>query len=327
MDLAFLSLPFLGKPAWFWLGFLVIVIVLMALDLGVFNKGAKKPTVVQSTLATLFYAGCAALFGVFIWHEMSAEKALEFFTGYIMEMSLSLDNVFVMSLIFSSFSIPVAHQHRVLFWGILSVLILRGLMIGVGAALIANFAWVLTVFGIFLLFTGIKVFFSNVHAQEIDDNRLLQWMRKHIRITKELHGSKFLVWMSKNPNGKKLLWVTPLFVVLVLIEVADVVFAVDSVPAIFAVTQDPYIVYTSNIFAILGLRSLYFALAAMVGRFTYLSKAIALVLVYIGGKIIYAQVTHNHVPIEYSLGIVLLLLVGGVGISLIKTQKNPKAAR
>jgi tellurite resistance protein TerC len=324
MDFAFLSLPFLGKPAWFWLGFLGIVIVLMALDLGVFNKGAKKPTVVQSTLATLFYAGCAGLFGVFIWHEMSAEKALEFFTGYIMEMSLSLDNVFVMSLIFSSFSIPVAHQHRVLFWGILSVLLLRGLMIGVGAALIANFTWILTVFGIFLLFTGVKVFFSSVHAEEIDNNRLLQWMRGHIRITKELHGSKFVVWL-KNTRGKKILWVTPLFVVLVLIEVADVVFAVDSVPAIFAVTQDPYIVYTSNIFAILGLRSLYFALAAMVGRFTYLSKAIALVLVYIGTKIIYTQVTHSHVPIEYSLGIVLLLLVGGVGVSLVKTRKTKKA--
>ncbi len=321
MDGAFLTTPFLGSPAWFWLAFLGIVFGLLALDLGLFHKEARKPGVKESVIGTLFYVGIALLFGGFIWFEMGQEKALEFYTGYVMEQSLSLDNIFVISLIFGSLSIPVQYQHRVLFWGIISVLVLRGLMIGIGAALVAEFQWVLAVFGAFLLFTGVKMLFTGGHPGEIENNRLLRWMRKHLPVTDKLHGMKFFV-RAPASKGKSILWVTPLFVALVLVEFADVIFAVDSVPAIFGVTQDPYIVYTSNIFAILGLRTLYFSLAAMVNRFEYLSKALSLVLVFIGGKMLYHEFIGGDVPIVYSLIIVLGIIFGGIGLSLYKTRKQ-----
>jgi tellurite resistance protein TerC len=325
-SVSFIGSAVLGKPLWFWLAFLGVVMALLALDLGVFNRKLHKPKFAESMLGTLFYMGISCLFGVFIWSELGAEKSLEYFTGYVMEMSLSMDNVFVISLIFSSLSIPAQYQHRVLFWGILSVLILRGIMIGAGVALIHEFHWILAVFGAFLLFSGLRMLFTKPSDEDVSNNKLLIWMRKHLRITKELHGTKFFVTAPARSNSKKnVLWVTPLFVVLILVEVADVVFAVDSVPAVFAITQDPYIVYTSNIFAILGLRTLYFTLAAMVHRFEYLSKALAIVLIFIGGKIMAAELTGYDLPIQYSLGMVLLIILSGIGFSLYKTQNEKKA--
>jgi tellurite resistance protein TerC len=191
----------------------------------------------------------------------------------------------------------------------------------VGATLIEHFHWILAVFGLFLLYSGWRMFFSNHEEVEIAENRLLQWMRNHLRVTPGLHGMKFFV-RAPAPKSPNALWVTPLFVALVMVEIADVVFAVDSVPAVFAVTQDPYIVYTSNIFAILGLRTLYFTLAALVNRFAYLSKALACTLVFIGGKILYAEATGDDLPIVYSLGVVLALILGGIGVSLAVSQKK-----
>jgi tellurite resistance protein TerC len=324
MDTALLNTQFFGHDLWVWLAFAAVVATLLVIDLGVFNKTAKVPKASESLLGTLFYTLVAILFGVFIWAQMGPEKAMEFYTGYVMEQSLSLDNIFVISLIFSGLSIPAQHQHRVLFWGVVSVLVLRGIMIGLGAALIAQFHWVLSVFGVFLLITGAKMFFSKDGHTDLADNRLLAWMRKHFPITEKLHGSKFFVRAPHPKTGKSIIWLTPLCVVLILVEVADLVFAVDSVPAVFSITRDPFIVYTSNIFAILGLRTLYFSLAAMVNRFAYLSKALAIVLVFVGGKILYASLMHDDLPIAYSLGIVLLIIIGGIVVSLAKTAKPEK---
>ncbi|HVY13228.1 MAG TPA: TerC family protein [Alphaproteobacteria bacterium] len=317
---SFLSDSFLGQPAWIWLIFVGVVVALLALDLGLFHKSARKPKAAESLLGTLFYVGVAGLFGLFLWQQMGAQKALEYFTGYVIEQSLSLDNIFVISLIFSALSIPSQHQHRVLFWGVISVLVLRGLMIGIGSALIAHFTWVLALFGVFLVITGIRMLFGAGHDEDMGNNRILQWLRKHMRITKEMHGKKFFI--TAPVRGKPVLWATPLMVALIMVEIADIVFAVDSIPAVFAVTRDPYIVYTSNIFAILGLRTLYFALEAMVTRFHLLSKALAVVLMFIGGKICYAHFTGNDIPIEYSLGAVLAILLAGVGLSLVIEEKK-----
>ncbi len=324
LDLSFLADPLMGTPLWAWAFFAAVVFVLLVLDLGVFHRKARKPKFSKSVTITLFYISMALLFGVFVWVNMGAEKAMEYYTGYVIEQSLSLDNVFVISMIFASLGIPSQYQHRVLFWGLLSVLVLRGIMIFIGAALVAEFAWILAIFGVFLLFTGVRMFFSSPETEEIENNRTLKWMRKHLRITRELHGTRFMLLRPHPKSGKPVLWVTPLFVVLVLVELADVMFAVDSVPAVFAITQDPYIVYTSNIFAVLGLRALYFTLAAMVNRFSYLSKALALVLVFVGAKILYTHFSGHHVPIEYSLGGVLAILLGGIGLSLAWPKKSAR---
>lgn len=317
---SFLNDTWLGQPIGMWAIFFGIIVVLLALDLGLFHRKSKKPRFRESLAWSSFYILLSIAFGAWIWHGMGAESGMEFYTAYAMELSLSFDNIFVMSLIFSALSIPVQYQHRVLFWGILGVLLMRGLMIGLGVALIAKFHWILIIFGIFLVGTGIKMLFTSDEIKDIEDNRILHWMRGHMLITKELHGQKFFVQLSRGNSDRKILWATPLFVTLVLIETADVIFAVDSVPAVFAVTLDPYIVYTSNIFAILGLRSLYFSLAAMVHRFEYLSKALALVLVFIGGKIMLAELTPLHIPTQISLTVVLALIASGVIISLIKTR-------
>lgn len=322
---SFLDVVWLGKPLSLWLLFMAVVLALLALDLGAFNKKGKEPSFQQSLGWTIFYILVAVLFGGWIWHSMSEQQGMEYFTGYAMEKSLSLDNIFVISMIFGALSIPSRYQHRVLVWGILGVLVLRGIMIGLGASLIAQFSWVLLLFGIFLLFTGIKMFFFHGEHKSLEENVLLKWMRGHMLITPELHGQRFFITQPHPNSGKRARWVTPLFVALVLVECADLIFAVDSVPAIFAVTQDPYIVYTSNIFAILGLRSLYFCLQTMVGRFAYLSKALALALVFIGGKIMYTEITHDKLPVDISLAVVLTLIASGIVISLVKTKKSGKA--
>ncbi len=311
-----------------WIIFFAVVITLLALDLFLFNKGPKEPSFAASLRFTLFYIAISVFFGAGIWHHMGADHGMEFFTGYAMELSLSLDNIFVISMIFGAMQVPAAYQHRVLFWGVLGVLVLRGILIGVGAALVAKFAIVMALFGLFLVVTGIRMLFAGDEETDIKDNKLLNWMRGHLRITPDFEGQKFFLSLPHPTKpDQKALWVTPLFITLVLVEMADLIFAVDSVPAIFGVTTEPYIVYTSNIFAILGLRSLYFTLQSMVGRFHYLSHALSLVLIFVGIKIIYEHFSHDHVPTVLSLGMVLGLIAAGVVVSLVlpKKAETPKA--
>ncbi|MFQ6574323.1 TerC family protein [Pseudomonas sp. UM16] len=321
---AFLNNDVLGTSTWFWLAFIGIVLTLLVLDLGVLHRKAHEIEMRESLLLYAGYFSVGVLFGGWVWLELGAQPALEFYTGFLVEQSLSMDNVFVMAMIFSYFAIPRLYQHRVLFWGILGVVVLRAIMIGVGSALVQEFAWILYVFGAFLLITGVKMLFSREEAHpDLANNRVLKFVRSHLRVTDDLHGPRFFVRLKAAGQHKAVLYATPLFLALVLIELADLVFAVDSVPAIFAITQDPFIVYTSNIFAILGLRALYFALAALMHRFVYLKYALALVLIFIGGKIFYHGFI-GAVPALLSLAVTVGLLSGGVLLSLLKTRDQPR---
>ena len=305
----------MDKPLWVWILFFAVVLILLVLDLGLLHKKQREISVKESMVMSGFYILMALLFGKWIWWSMGSQAAIEFYTGYFIEKSLSIDNVFVISMIFTYFSIPRLYQHRVLFWGILGVILLRGIMIGVGAAMIAQYSWVLYIFGVFLIGTGIKMLFMPDKGHGVDDNPILKFLKRHLRVTSQLHGQKFWVKLDN-------LWhATPLFFALIMVEFADVVFAVDSIPAVFAVTLDPYIVYTSNIFAILGLRALYFALAAILHRFEYLKYSLALVLIFIGGKIFYSELFYK-IPAILSLGVTISLLGGGVVYSLWKTRQN-----
>ncbi len=318
---------FLGTAGWFWLSFIGIVFILLALDLGVFHRKSKEIGIKESFVLSSFYIVISLIYGLWIWYELGQQSALEFYTGYVIEKSLSIDNLFVMAVIFGALSIPRKLQHRVLFWGILGVIIMRGLMIGAGAALIHEFEWVLYVFAAFLIFTGIKLFFweeADDYEEGVKSSKIMLFLRKIFRVTDKFHGDKFLVRL---PDAKKAggmaLYMTPLFLALLMIELADVVFAVDSVPAVFAITTDTFIIYTSNIFAILGLRALYFALSAMMERFEYLKYAIAAVLIFIGGKVFAPLVLSiDKVPAEISLIVTLGLLAMGIVYSLHKTKNK-----
>jgi tellurite resistance protein TerC len=313
----------MDKPLWMWGAFLGIVIILLILDLGVLHKKEKEISIKESLLLSAFYITIGLLFGAFVWLELGATSGKEYLTGFIVEKTLAMDNIFVISLVFTYFAVPRIYQHRVLFWGILGVIVLRAIMIGLGATIVSEFSWVLYIFAAFLIFTGIKMLFMIDHQVDIANNPLLKFMRKHMRITDELHGKKFSVKLpDPNNNNKMVRWFTPLFVALVIIEFVDLIFAVDSVPAIFAITTDPYIVYTSNIFAILGLRALYFALDAVIHRFKYLKYSLAIVLIFIGGKVFVAGALGiDKVPPSISLSVTLALIAGGIIYSLIKTKK------
>ncbi|KAK0352886.1 hypothetical protein LTR94_019065 [Friedmanniomyces endolithicus] len=325
VDVDFLLAEWLGKPAWMWVGFIGIVALLLALDLGVLNRKDHEIGVRESLLLSSMYIAIALAFGGFVWWELGSEKGLEYLTGFAIEKSLAMDNVFVIAMIFGAFSIPRIYQHRVLFWGIVGVIVLRALMIAGGAALVSRYEWVLYLFAAFLVFTGIKMFAArHENEQDIADNRLLAWLRRRLPVTETLHGHAFFV-RQPNKTGRTALHVTPLFLALVMIELADVVFAVDSVPAIFAITTDPYIVYTSNIFAILGLRALYFALAAVIHRFAYLKQALAVLLIFIGGKVIAAPLMGlDKIPPAVSLSVTAAILAAGVGYSLWRTRSDAK---
>jgi tellurite resistance protein TerC len=250
---------------------------------------------------------------------------MDYYTGFMIEKSLSMDNVFVIALIFSYFAIPRQYQHRVLFWGILGVIVLRAIMIALGATLVSQFSWVLYLFGAFLVFTGIKMWVIANHVPDIASNPLLKLLKRHLRVTDGLRGNAFWVRETDPATGRLQRYATPLFLALVLVEFVDLIFAVDSVPAIFAITTDPFIVYTSNIFAILGLRALYFALAAMIHRFKYLKYALALVLVFIGSKIFLVGFI-GKLPAVVSLSVTFGLIAGGVLVSLWKTRGTPDNA-
>ena len=319
-----LQTPFLGKSAWVWLLFAAIVVVLLTLDLGVLHKDDREIGVRESLLLSGGYISIALLFGGWVWWYLGAQSGTEYFTGFLIEKSLSMDNVFVIALIFTYLAIPRQFQHRVLFWGILGVIVLRALMIGLGTALVSQFSWVLYLFGAFLVFTGIKMWIVADHMPDITNNPLLKFLRKRMRVTPAVEGNAFFVYRPDPQSGKPVQWVTPLFLALCMVEFIDLVFAVDSVPAIFAITSDPFIVYTSNIFAILGLRALYFALAAMIHRFKYLKYALALVLVFIGTKIFLVGII-GKIPAAISLSVTFGLIAGGVIVSLWKTRGEPAA--
>ena len=309
------------RPGWIWLAFVGIVVLLLAFDLGVLHRRSREIEVGESLVLSAGYIGIALVFGLWVWRSLGDEAGMAYLTGFLVEKSLAMDNVFVIAMILGYFAIPRRYHHFVLFWGILGVIVLRAIMIGLGAALISEFQWVLYLFGIFLVVTGVKMLLVSDKEHSLDDNPLLRFLRRRFRVTQQLHGERFLVRLPDPAGGRPLLWVTPLFLALALIEVADLVFAVDSVPAIFAITQDPFIVYTSNIFAVLGLRALYFALAAMIHRFRYLKYALALVLVFIGGKIFLANII-GKIPPAFSLSVTLGLLVGGVLFSLWRTARD-----
>ncbi|MGE5266676.1 MAG: TerC family protein [Deltaproteobacteria bacterium] len=334
-------------PVWVWVAFLGIVLAILAIDLGLLHGAAHEPSLKESTLLAGACMTLGVAFSAVVWwlyyngfatsldddivnaagDSARAWIAWELYlTGWVIEQTLAFDNVFVMAMIFSYFAIPPQYQHRVLFYGILGVIILRAIMIGLGAALIHQFDWILYFFSAFLVFTGVKMFIMADEKPDIANNPVLRYMRAHMRITDKSHGEKFFVSEPDGKSGKLVRWATPLFVALVLIEFADLIFAVDSVPAIFSITQDPFIVYTSNIFAILGLRSLYFVLAAMVHRFHYLKYALSLVLVYVGSKIFVQQFIGKIDP-AISLGITVSILLGGIALSLWKTRNSPPAVR
>lgn len=316
-----LSSDFLGTPAYFWLVFISVVIGLLVLDLGVLHKGQKEIEAKESFLLYGGYMAIAAGFGAWVWYARGQQSGLEFFTGYLIEQSLAMDNIFVIATVFAFLGIPRIYQHRVLFWGILGVILFRAVLIGLGAALVMSFSWILFVFGAFLVFTGLKMFKTSNEKPSLEDNWMLKLIKRNVRVTDRLHGEKFTVRQPDPRTGKMVRFITPLFVALIIVEFVDLVFAVDSVPAIFAVTQDPFIVYTSNIFAILGLRALYFALAAAMHRFKYLQYSLAVILVLVGIKIFLVPLGIK-IDTAISLAVTLSVLAGGIGWSLWKTRND-----
>ncbi|NTZ90955.1 TerC family protein [Agrobacterium tumefaciens] len=323
----FLLNDFLGTPTWMWAVFISLVLGLLALDLGVLHKNSKEIGIRESLLMSGFYIAIGLAFGGWIWYQSGQQSAMEYVTGFVVEKSLAMDNIFIIAMIFSYFAIPRQYQHRVLLWGILGVIVLRGIMIAGGAAIVENFHWVLYIFAAFLVFTGLKMLFSSDHDEnDIGNNRILKFLRNRLPVTDRLHGEKFFVKETDETTGKLKTFVTPLFLALIMVEIADLIFAVDSIPAIFAITTDPFIVYTSNIFAILGLRALYFALAALIHRFAYLKYALAAVLVFVGSKIFVADMLGiAKIPPAVSLGVTVAILATGIIGSLIATRKEVKA--
>ena len=317
----------LGKPIWMWLGFLALVLVLLVLDLGVLNRKNHDIGMRQSLLLSAFYISLGLAFGGFIWWELGGDAGMQYLTGFVVEKSLAMDNIFVIAMIFSYFAIPKQYQHRVLVYGILGVVILRGTMIAAGAAIVQEYEWVLYLFAAFLIITGIRMLISGDEEYDVSANPVFKFMSKRFRVTPELHGEKFIVRKTDPLTMKRQTWITPLLLALVLVELADVIFAVDSIPAIFAITTDPYLVFTSNIFAILGLRALYFALASIMHRFVYLKYALSLVLVFIGGKIFVADALGlAKIPPMWSLSITLGILLAGI-LSSLWTTRHEQVSR
>ncbi len=307
-----------------WTCFAIAVLVLLFLDLFVFNRKNEVPSFAHTLWVCVAYIGAGLLFGVFVWYEEGTSKAMEYFTGFLVEKSLSMDNIFVMSVIFTSIGVPRIYQHRVLFWGILGAIVMRALLIGVGEALISNFHWVLYLFSAFLIYTGTKMIMDHQQNAEEENNeekiknsRIYKTIEKYLPVTHQIDGPHFITVKK----GKH--YITPLLFALITIELMDVVFALDSIPAIFLLTEDVFIVYTSNIFAILGLRALYFLLEAAVHRFIYLKHALSIVLIFIGAKI-FLPFIGIHLQTWHSLAITFALLFGGIFFSLFK-ENHQKA--
>jgi tellurite resistance protein TerC len=292
----------MGISIYFWIGFHLFIFLMLALDLGVFHKHTHKVPVKEAVIWSGVWILLALLFNIFVFVEFGKIKALEFLTGYVIEYSLSVDNIFVFILIFSYFAVNSQYQHKILFWGILGALIMRGIFIFTGVALINRFHWIVIIFGGFLVFTGIKMLFQKETEVDPDKNAVVRFFRRFLPVTKTLHGDKLLITQNKR------LYATPLFLVLLIIETSDLIFAVDSIPAILAISKDTFIVYTSNIFAILGLRSLYFAVAGIMGYFRFLKVGLAFVLTFVGLKML-AAYFQFEIPILLSLGIIISILL------------------
>jgi len=328
MDSSFLLVDWLGQPLWMWLMFIAIVIALLVFDLGVLHKENREIEVKESLVLSAGYIAMGVGFGAWIWWYLGPQRGVEYLTGFAVEKTLAMDNVFVIAMIFSFFAVPRLYQHRVLFWGILGVILLRAIMIGLGAPIVENFSWVLYIFAIFLILTGVKMMWFGDQKPDLSQNPALVFIRRRFNVTDQHHDEKFFVKLPDPKSGKLVWFMTPLFLALVLIEIADVIFAVDSVPAIFLITTDPFIVYTSNIFAILGLRALYFALAAMVHRFRYLKYALSILLIFIGSKIFIAWgMGWEKFPPAWGLGITIAILASGILFSLWKTRGQEEPAK
>jgi tellurite resistance protein TerC len=307
-----MSIETIGSPA-LWSAFILFVVAMLALDLGVFHKKSHAVGFREAAIWSGVWISLALVFNAILWAAFGSQKGVEFLTGYLIEKSLSVDNIFVFVVIFSAVGIPAALQHRVLFWGIVTALVLRAAMIFGGVALLARFHWLIYVFGAFLILTGVKLFLQRNHEANPTESTFMRWMAKVVPSTKRLDGARFFTI----ENGKRV--ATPLFTALVLIEVTDVIFALDSIPAIFAVTTDPFIVFTSNIFAILGLRSLFFLLAGLVDKFRYLKVGLAAVLVFVGAKM--ALVDFVKLPSLVSLAVIATLLGASVVASLVAARR------
>ena len=308
----------MGTPL-LWVGFNLFVLLALALDLGVFHRKAHKIKFTEAAAWSAVWIGLAIAFGSFVWHWYGADRGLEYFTGYVIEKALSVDNLFVFLVIFRGFHVAEEVQHRVLAWGMLGALVMRGVMIAAGAALVARFDWIIQVFGVFLLYTGLHMLWKHDKSFHYEKNPVFRFANSHLRMTPDYHGGRFFV------RAQGLLYATPLVLVLLIVEITDITFAVDSIPAVFGITHDAFIVYTSNIFAILGLRALYFLLAGVLGYFRYLSIGLALVLVFVGGKMVADRWV--HFPVGQSLAVVGGILLLAVVVSLLagpgKTTEPP----
>lgn len=302
---------------WLWIGFNAFVLVMLAIDLGIFHREAHQVSIKEAAAWSAVWVALALIFNFGLYHFMGPAAGLEFLTGYVIEKALSVDNIFVFVLIFSYFRVSPRYQHRVLFWGILGALVMRGTMIGAGAFLIHQFHWIIYVFGAFLVLTGIRMVTQTEQAIEPEANPVIRLLRRLMPVASRYHGQRFFV-KEHDAAGRLRLMATPLFVVLVLVETTDLIFAVDSIPAIFAVTQDPFLVYTSNVFAILGLRALYFLLAGVIEKFHYLKLGLSVVLVFVGVKMLLVDLF--PIPIGLSLGVVAAVLT----VSVVASLLNPK---
>lgn len=323
----------MSAPWWFWVAFNGFILLLLLLDLGVFTRRDRPIPVKEALLRSAFFFVLAMIFcaGVFLYYGETPQerttRGFEFLTGYLIEWSLSVDNIFVFVLIFSHFQVPAAVQHRVLFWGIIGALVMRGALILVGAQLIANFEWVLLLFGAFLIFSGWKMLKAVDEEPDLDNNKILKFMKSRYRVTETYEKDYFYV------RRDGLFYFTPLALVLILIETTDLVFALDSIPAIFAITSDPFIVYTANVFAILGLRAMYFALAGIIHRFHYLKYGLSIVLMVVGAKMIGNYIWkangwgEKFLPVEVALGITAALIGGSIVLSLVRTREPAEGAR
>jgi tellurite resistance protein TerC len=302
-----------------WIGFNLFVLAMLALDLGVFNRKAHAVSWREAAIWSAVWIGLALVFTVIVYIWQGSEVGLQFLTGYLIEKSLSVDNIFVFVLLFTAFGVPNTYQHRVLFWGVFGALVMRGALIGVGVALISSFSWVLYIFGAFLVITGLRMARPTEHAIHPERNPVVRLVRRLLPVTETFEGGHFLV----RRNGRT--YVTPLLIALVLVETTDLIFALDSIPAIFSITLDPFIVYTSNVFAILGLRSLYFLLAGAVQRFRYLKYGLAAVLVLVGVKMLIADI--YHMPITLSLGLIAAFLAISIIVSLAHARRDDQRQR
>jgi tellurite resistance protein TerC len=299
----------MGESIYFWVGFLGFVFIMLALDLGVFHKKHRKVPVKEALMWSGIWISLAMVFMAIVWVDLGKTKALEFLTGYVIEYSLSVDNIFVFIMIFTYFNVDERYQHKVLFWGILGALVMRAIFIFAGVALIERFHWIIYVFGAFLVFTGIRMLFGDDSKKDLSKNAVVKFAKKVLPVTDEYHRENFFI----RKEGK--LFATPLFIVLLIIESSDLIFAVDSIPAILAISQDSFIVFTSNIFAILGLRSLYFAVSGIMEYFRFLKTGLAFVLGFVGVKMCIAD--FFHIPVMVSLGVIIGILAVSIFASII----------